>query len=94
MEANRKAPAPFLLPVLFWTVGIILSKCLQPEINFQLIIAGGLIIAAIFMRKIRQILLLILFLFLGMLRLSLFQQDSSAGNITAGKGTPSARNHF
>ena len=77
MEANRKAPAPFLLPVLFWTVGIILAKCLQPEINFQLIIAGGLTIAAIFMRKTRQILLLLLFLFLGMLRLSLIQQDSS-----------------
>lgn len=77
MEANRKAPAPFLLPVLFWTIGIILAKYLQPEIYLPLIIAGALAVAAIFIRKIRQILLLLLFLFLGMLRLSLCQQDSS-----------------
>ncbi|MDD5408257.1 MAG: ComEC/Rec2 family competence protein, partial [Candidatus Cloacimonas acidaminovorans] len=77
MEANRKAPAPFLLPVLFWTIGIILAKCFLPGINFQLIIAGGLTIVAIFMRRIRQILLLLLFLFLGMLRFSLCQQESS-----------------
>ena len=77
MEANRKAPAPFLLPVLFWTIGIILAKCFLPGIYFQLIVAGGLTIVAIFMRKIRQILLLLLFLFLGMLRFSLCQQESS-----------------
>ena len=77
MEANRKAPAPFLLPVLFWTIGIILAKCFLQGINFQLIIAGGLTIVAIFMRRIRQILLLLLFLFLGMLRFSLCQQESS-----------------
>ncbi|HOG26999.1 MAG TPA: DNA internalization-related competence protein ComEC/Rec2 [Candidatus Cloacimonas sp.] len=77
MEANSKAPAPFVLPVIFWIIGIILAKIIQINILFLLILASGLLILGVFCKKIRLILLIILFLVLGMLRFSIVKKESS-----------------
>ena len=77
MEAHSKAPAPFLLPVIFWIIGIILAKIIQINILFLLILASGLLILGVFCKKIRLILLIILFLVLGMLRFSIVKKESS-----------------
>ncbi len=50
MEQIEKRTCPFSFRFCF-DCRYYPVKCLQPEINFQLIIAGGLTIAAIFMRK-------------------------------------------
>ncbi|MEN6445075.1 MAG: DNA internalization-related competence protein ComEC/Rec2 [Candidatus Cloacimonas sp.] len=77
MKANNKAPAPFVLPVVFWVLGIIFAKIFQPEVIVLFIAAGVLSLLAIFCKKIRFYLLLVLFLSLGMLRLAVVKKDNS-----------------
>lgn len=73
MELKRDKyplPAPMLLPVVFWTAGIILAGWLDLSWKLPGIVTLVVLLAAILSRTLRPCLVLLLFLLLGFLRLN------------------------
>ncbi|MCB5257536.1 MAG: DNA internalization-related competence protein ComEC/Rec2 [Candidatus Cloacimonadaceae bacterium] len=76
MTQNDK-PAPLFLPVLFWCVGIALSRALVIPFIWQTIIALALFVLALFFKSGRIYLLLGICLLLGGMRWTVAQQPSA-----------------
>ena len=73
---QHEKPAPLLLPVILWCVGIALSRAIAIPFIWQAIIALVIYILAIFLKSARIYLILGICLLLGGMRWTITQQPS------------------
>jgi len=78
MTSSKNAPAPLLVPVGMWTLGMFLLR-LWPVNSFYLILAAGLLgLAALLLPRLRVVLVILLFIVLGALRLAVSPPTDTA----------------
>ncbi len=78
MNAAKHAPAPLLIPVGMWVLGMILLRSIPVHSLCLAIAAGSLCLLAVLVPKLRPLTILLLFLNLGALRLAVSPPNETA----------------